>query len=153
MKKLSLLVCLLSFISACTCGGGTQCNAGASGCPCKANDVCDSGLVCGAAKTCGMGTTAGVKVSDAAARGCEVLLTESAGTRIQSVTFSSGVVGGFVVEAPRTAFSFVAPKDAALPNGGVQLVLSGPATGVTITKSSCVDATGQKLAGAAVTLN
>jgi hypothetical protein len=153
MKNLSLLVALLSFVSACTCGGGNTCNPGASGCPCKANDACDTGLVCGAAKTCGPSTTAGVTVSDPAARGCEVLVTESAGTRIQSVGFASGVVGGFVVEAPRTAFSFVAPKDAALPNGGVQLVLSGPVTGLTITQSTCVDSKGQKLAGAAVTLN
>ena len=145
------VVFLLTLASACS-NGQPMCTPGANTCACKANDVCDTGLVCSAAKTCGAGAKVGLQISDTAARGCEILLTSSAGTAIKNLTFQDGVVGTFVNEAPRTAVSFVAPKDAALPGSGVRLVVSGPMAGVSVTKSSCVDAKGVKLPGAAVTL-
>lgn len=149
MKKTALLLLLSIVVSACTCGN--PCTPGAKDCTCKEASVCDDGLVCGDNK-CTSPTTAGVQVSDANARGCEVLLTESAGNTITDVTFSNGVQGAFVREAPRVAFSFVAPTDGRLPSGGVGVSIAGAATGITVSKVSCVDSAGQKLANATITI-
>lgn len=136
-------------VSACTCG--SPCTPGAKDCTCKEASVCDEGLVCGDNK-CVAPTTAGVQVSDANARGCEVLLTESAGNTVTEVTFSNGVEGAFVREAPRVAFSFVAPTDARLPSAGVGVSIAGAPSGITVSKVSCVDSAGQKLANATITI-
>lgn len=149
MKKTALLLLLSIVVSACTCGN--PCTPGAKDCTCKEASVCDDGLVCGDNK-CTSPTAAGVQVSDANARGCEVLLTESAGNTITDVTFSNGVQGAFVREAPRVAFSFVAPTDGRLPSGGVGVSIAGAATGITVSKVSCVDSAGQKLANATITI-
>ena len=80
------------------------------------------------------------------------MLTESTGTAVATVAFKAGVVGTFVREAPRTAVTFVAPGDATIPTNGVEVALSGPTSGVTVSKVSCVDAAGQKLSGVTVSL-
>ena len=150
MNKLSALVFfLLLAASACTCGN--PCTPGAKDCTCKEANVCNDGLVCGDNK-CISPTTAGVQVSDVNARGCEVLLTESTGNTVTDVTFSNGVQGAFVREAPRVAFSFVAPTDGRLPSGGVGVSIAGAPTGITVSKVTCVDSAGQKLANATITL-
>ncbi len=145
-----LMVVWLSVVfSACTCGN--PCTPGAKDCTCKEASVCDDGLVCGDNK-CISPTMAGVQVSDANARGCEVLLTESAGNTVTEVTFSNGVQGAFVREAPRVAFSFVAPTDGRIPAAGVGVSIAGAPTGIAVSKVSCVDSAGQKLANATITI-
>lgn len=147
MRQLAPLLFVVSlFAQACSCGPKV-CAPGASGCPCKAADACDPGLLCGAG-TCSPGTLVTLQPGDPAVRGCEVLLTEQPGTTVGSVVFGGGVVGTFVREAPRVALSFVAPGDAALPAAGVQVGITGPTAGLTVTKSSCVDGNAQKLPNA-----
>ncbi len=135
----------------CTCT--PQCKPGEAACACRAGNECNDGLACGADGKCAAPTLAGVVVSDPAARGCEVLLTESAGTVVTAGQFSSGVVGTSLREAPRVALTFVAPGDAPFPAGGVQLSLAqGTTAGVSVTKATCVDSKGARLPGATVTI-
>lgn len=137
--------------SACTCA--PACKPGEAACACRTGNECNDGLVCGGDGTCGAPTLVGLVVSDAAARGCEVLLTESAGTVVTAGQFSGGVVGTSLREAPRVALTFVAPGDAPFPARGVQLSLAqGTTAGVSVTKVSCVDSKGARLPGAAVTI-
>lgn len=149
LSSLVVVVCSV-VLAGCSCGP-KECPAGANTCACKAGSVCDTGLVC-TANVCSPGTVGGLSVGDAAARGCEVLLTEQAGTTVGQVEFQAGVVGTWVREAPRVAITFVAPRDAALPAGGVTLGLSGPASGLVLSKASCVDAAGKKLPASSVSV-
>lgn len=153
MKPLLLLGALgvFSVVAACTCG--PQCKPGEAACACRAGNECNDGLACGADGKCAAPTLAGVVVSDPTARGCEVLLTESAGTVVTAGQFSGGVVGTSLREAPRVALTFVAPGDAPFPAGGVQLSLAqGTTAGVSVTKATCVDSKGTRLPGATVTI-
>ncbi|MBM4778180.1 MAG: hypothetical protein GQE15_10815 [Archangiaceae bacterium] len=150
MNRFFLLLCLSTVVAACTCN--PPCTPGAKDCACKEASVCNDGLVCGSMNTCVSATTVGVQVSDANARGCEVLLAEAAGSTVTDVSFAKGVQGAYVREAPKVAFSFVAPADARLPSEGVSVSIAGAATGVTVAKATCVDSAGQKLAGATVTI-
>lgn len=150
LKHLALLTSLTLALAACDCG--KPCTPGAKDCACKEASVCDDALVCGEMNKCVAPTTVGVQVSDANARGCEVLLTEAAGSTVADVTFSKGVQGAFVREAPKVAFSFVAPADARLPAESIGVAITGPASGVTVSKVSCVDSAGAKLANATVTI-
>lgn len=146
MKHLLLSVSLVSALalSGCACGP-TECTPGTASCACTADTTCDTGLVCGPANTCLPPTTAGVAVDDAAARGCEVLLTEAPGTTVAAVTFKNGVQGTWIRQAPKVAVSFVAGGDSAI-GANVELGLVGAASGVTVTKAACVDRLGQRLA-------
>lgn len=145
-----VVACLALVVSACDCG--KPCTPGAKDCACKEASACDDGLLCGEMNKCVSPTTVAVQVSDANARGCEVLLTEAAGSTVADVTFTKGVQGAFVREAPKVAFSFVAPTDARLPAESIGVAITGPATGITVSKVSCVDSAGQKLANATVTI-
>jgi len=151
IRILSVVSLAALIVSGCTCNP-TNCTAGAAMCACKPDNVCDTGLVCGADMKCGAGSVAGFAVSDPAARGCELVLTEAGTTAISKVTFKEGVVGTFIREAPRTAVSFVADKDATIPTGAVEVALSGDGSGVTVSSVSCVNAAGEKLAGATVSI-
>lgn len=143
MKAFTLFVMTLAVLFAsCTCGP-PQCTPGANGCACKAGNVCDTGLVCASDK-CGTAVTIGVEVSDATARGCEFLLTEAAGTEVKTVDFKNGAKGSWVREAPKVAVTVVANGDTSL-NGGVSLGLSGAASGLAVSKVSCVDLKGARL--------
>ncbi len=150
IRPLALLTLMTLALAACDCG--KPCAAGAKDCACKEASVCDDGLVCGEMNKCVAPTTVGVQVSDANARGCEVLLTEAAGSTVADVTFAKGVQGAFVREAPKVAFSFVAPADARLPAESIGVAIAGPASGITVSKATCVDSAGQKLANATVTI-
>jgi hypothetical protein len=145
------LLVLLAALLLTACPGVKSCPPGSNACACTEN-VCDTGLVCLPNNTCGAAVAAGLGVSDAAARGCEVLLTEQAGTTVAAVIFGDGVVGTFVREAPKVAVSFVASADAQLPAAGISLALSGPASGLVVSKAACVDAKGAKLPAASVSL-
>lgn len=147
--RIAMVVFALA-VAGCDCG--KTCTPGTKDCACKAASACDDGLVCGGSNTCVAPNTVGVQVSDANARGCEVLLAEAAGSTVTDVSFSKGVEGAWVREAPRVAFSFVAPADARMPTDGISVVVTGPATGVSVAKVSCVDSAGQKLANAAITI-
>jgi hypothetical protein len=131
-------------LSACQCNP-PACAAGAVTCACKEGSVCNDGLVCGSDQKCAPAVSAGVQVSDATARGCEFLLTESAGTEVVSVAFKNGAKGTWIREAPKVAVTVVAGGDTAL-TGAIDLGLSGSVSNLTISKTSCVDVTGQRLA-------
>lgn len=146
MKNLLFSVTLLGALtlSGCACGP-TECTPGANACACKPDSTCDANLVCGPANTCVPPVTAGIAVDDAAARGCELLLTEAPGTTVASVTFKGGVQGTWIRQAPKVAVSFVAGGDSALGNN-VELGLVGAgAAGVTVSKATCVDRLGARL--------
>jgi hypothetical protein len=147
MKTTTILVSLTLAalaLSGCACGPA-QCTAGAATCACKPDSTCDANLVCGPANTCVPPVTAGIAVDDASARGCEVLLAEAGGTTVASVTFKGGVQGTWIRQAPKVAVSFVAGGDSAL-GGNVELgLVGGGASGVTVTKASCVDRLGARL--------
>ena len=84
-------------------------------------------------------------MSDAAARGCEVLLQEQSSSSLVSVAFKNGVEGGFFREAPRVGLSFVAGGHNALSDGSVELHLVGEKSGLSVGRASCVAAKGQRL--------
>ena len=105
------------------------------------------GLVCGADGKCGGVTAKGVRIVDSAARGCELLLTEAAGTTVANVTFSNGLKGTWVREAPKVAVTFVAGDNAAITDGSVQLGLTGTNAAVSLAAGSCVDLNGARLNG------
>ncbi|MBL8952705.1 MAG: hypothetical protein JNK82_18135 [Myxococcaceae bacterium] len=151
----TIFACLATFavlaLSSCSCS--QSCSAGQPTCACRDGSQCDDGAVCGADNVCVAPTLSGISVSDPKARGCEVLLTEAAGTSIAFGKFQSGVVGTSVHEAPRTALAFVAPNDQALPSDGVQVALTkGTAAGLTVAQATCVDAAGARLDGVTVTV-
>ena len=149
----SIAMSLLAGLLLMGCPTPAKCDPGADTCACKPDSSCNDGLVCNpTSNTCGQGTLGGIQVGDAKARGCELLLTESAGTTVAAVAFKNGVVGTWVREAPRVAITFVAPKDEALPASSIDLNLTGPAAGLALTRSSCVDGTGAALASSSVTL-
>lgn len=144
MKSLFPLVLLTVLaVSGCTCNP-PNCEAGAATCACKTGDVCNEGLACVDAK-CVPPVAAGLQV-DAAARGCELLLTESSTSTVVSANFKNGVKGTFIRQPPKVAVTFVSGGDTAI-GSNVELGLGGPATGLTVTKSSCVDVKGARVAG------
>jgi hypothetical protein len=138
-------VVLLSVLalSGCNCNP-PNCEPGVASCACKTGDVCNEGLACVDSK-CVPPVAAGLQV-DAAARGCELLLTESGTSTVVSANFKNGVKGTFIRQPPRVAVTFVSGGDTAIGNN-VELGLGGPATGVTVTKSSCVDVKGARVGG------
>ena len=138
-----LMLAALAALDACSC------NAPA----CRDTADCPAGQGCGEAGTCLVPTLTTLTVSDASARGCEVLLTEQPGTTVTSVQFGANVVGTHLREAPRLAVTFVAAKDAALGAADVQLALAaGTAAGLTITRAACVDGAGTPLPNATLSL-
>lgn len=146
----SLLVSLF-LVSGCACG--EKCKPGDVTCPCLSGNTCNDGLTCGGDGKCTAPMLVGLVVSDPSARGCEVLLTEQAGTAVATGQFTGGVVGTTVRQAPRVAMTFVAPGDSSFPAGGVQLALSsGSTAGLTVTKASCVDVKGARLPNATVSI-
>ena len=94
----------------------------------------------------------GFKVSDANARGCEVLLTEGT-AKIDKVVFDDSVVGTFVREAPRVAVTFVSAQGGAIGTGAVKLTVVGDAGQVQVKKVSCVGPKAEPLSGASVSLD
>lgn len=138
------------FFTLAGCGCNPPCAPGAKDCACKEASVCDDGLTCGEGNKCLAPSAVGVQVSDPNARGCEVLLTEAAGSTVAEVSFSKGVKGVFFREAPRVAFSFVAPADARLPADGLAVAIAGPASGVSVSKVTCVDSAGVRIPNATV---
>lgn len=146
MKSLSMLVAVLGllFVAGCNCNPQV-CAPGAQGCPCLAESTCNAGLVCSSDMKCGAAVTIGVQVSDATARGCEFVLTEASGTEIVSVEFKDGSKGSWIRQAPKVAVTVVAGGDSAL-SGAVSLGLTGSASGLALSKVSCVDLKGQRLA-------
>lgn len=141
----------LAVLPACNCN--KPCEVGQATCACRDGNQCDDGAVCSDSNICVAPKLVDIQVSDSAARGCELLVTEKPGTQVAFGKFATGVVGSYVRESPKVAVAFVAEKDSPLPGSGAQLALSaGDAAGLTVAKSSCVDAKGGKLPGAAVTI-
>lgn len=145
MKSLSMLIAVLGLsLAGCNCNPPT-CTEGTQSCACLAGSTCNTGLVCGTDMKCAPAVTLGVQVSDATARGCEFVLTEATGTEVLSVDFKNGTKGSWIRQAPKVAVTVVAGADSSI-SGGVSLGLSGAATGVALSKVSCVDVKGARLA-------
>ncbi len=144
-----LVVLLSSLLAGCACN--PQCEPGALNCACKEASACNDALVCGGDNTCVAPTLATLQVTDANARGCELVLTENEGTTVAAVTFKNGLEGTWVRQAPKVAVTFVAGGDSAV-SGQVELGLTGPASGVSVSKTGCVDVRGQRLAGVAASV-
>lgn len=140
---LSCLALLVLALQGCSCG--TTCKPGELDCGCAEGTSCTAGLVCSSGNTCVAPVAAGVQISDAAARGCELLVAEAAGTEVVSVSFKNGARGTWIRQAPKVAISVVAGADTALA-GSIDLGLTGASSGLTIAKSACVDVKGQRLA-------
>jgi hypothetical protein len=138
-------------LGALACSGPPACPAGTANCPCRSGAACDTGLTCGADGKCAGGSTSGVTVTDANARGCELLLNEPAGTAVVGVTFNNGLKGTWVRESPKVAVTFVAGADKAIGDGSVVLALTG-GTSVSVTKASCVDVHGARVNGTPVVI-
>ncbi len=143
MKSLSMWVAVLGLLVGAGCSS-PPCSPGTQGCACLEGSTCNTGLVCSSDLKCGAAVTIGVQVSDAAARGCEFVLTEAAGTEVRSVEFKGGSKGSWIRQAPKVAVTVVAGGDSAL-NGAVSLGLTGSASGLAFSKVSCVDLKGQRL--------
>ncbi len=131
-------------------GAGCQCNppactAGTQACACLESGACNDGLACGSDQKCAPAVAAGVQVADVSARGCEFVLTEAPGTEVVSVTFKNGAKGTWIREAPRVAVSVVTGSDTAFADA-IQLGLTGAASSLSLSKASCVDLKGQRLA-------
>lgn len=151
MRTLMTLTMVLG-VSLAGCACGPTCEPGSLSCACKENAVCDGALVCGGDHKCATPTLATVSVSAASARGCELVLNESAGTTVAAVNFKNGLEGTWVRQAPKVAVTFVAGGDSPV-SGQVELGLVGPASGVSVSKAGCVDVNGVRLAGVGASVN
>lgn len=150
MRPSLLLMLSLTLLAFSACPPKPPCAPGQLDCACAEAQRCDEG-VCGAEGKCVNPTFVSLQVSDPTARGCEVLLSEQPGTTFASAAWTQGVVGTALRQAPRVALTFVAPKDASLPAGSIQLALaSGSAAGLSVVSATCVDVNGAKLAAASV---
>ena len=143
---LSRLIVVLALVT----GAGCQCTPpackpGTQACACLEGGACNDGLACASDQKCAPAVAAGVQISDVAARGCEFVLTEAPGTEVVSVVFKNGAKGTWIREAPRVAVTVLAGSDAALGDA-VQLGLTGAASSLALSKASCVDLKGQRLA-------
>lgn len=138
------------FLIALLASAGCQCTPpacppGTQACACLESGACNEGLACGSDQKCAPAVAAAVQISEAAARGCEFVLTEAQGTEVVSIVFKNGAKGTWIREAPRVAVTVVAGSDAALGDA-VQLGLTGAASSLALSKASCVDLKGQRLA-------
>lgn len=130
-------------LAGCNCNPA-NCKPGEQACACIEGGTCNTGLVCSSENTCVAPVAAGVQFPDAAARGCELLVTETPGSEVVAVTFKNGAKGTWLRQAPKVAITVVSGGDSALA-GAVELGLTGPASGLSIARSSCVDVKGQRL--------
>jgi hypothetical protein len=138
------------------CGGGSgddpSCD-GELGCVCSPAQTCDDGLAC-VDQQCQRPDALDLAVSDPTARSCELLVRES-GTRVVGADFGAAVTGVHLREGDRSAVSFFASKDDAIPSGAISLQVVSPSAGaasagVEIVTARCFDRDGRELAGATV---
>jgi len=144
MNRFNFSLIVVLSMAGCQCTPPV-CPAGTQACACLEGGACNDGLVCGSDLKCAPAVAAGVQIADVAARGCEFVLTEAPGTEVVSVTFKNGAKGTWLRESPRVAVTVLAGSDAALGDA-VQLGLTGAASSLTLSKASCVDVKGQRLA-------
>lgn len=173
-KKIVLMVasCCALVTSACGgCGGGNAapnniqnnsvnadmgensmaCPAGSPMCPCKAGDVCDTGLICSASKCVEM-SSSGLSVEPESARACELVLEEGA-TVVLDATGTEQVKVAYKRRAPRVAVSFMSTSDTSIPAGAVALQTDGASDGFAIDSVRCFDADGAVIDGARISLD
>lgn len=129
----------------------TQCPDGSADCPCKAGDMCNTGLVCDTGKCVGM-TASGLKVSSPDARACELLIEEGT-TKVLNATGKDGTKVAFKRRAPNVAVSFMSTTDAEIATGSVSLSSNGDPSGFVIKSAECFGADGAKLESVEVTLD
>jgi hypothetical protein len=150
-----LFVCSFVLVSACDDDSPSQppapdCPARTSGCPCV-EGACNDGLAC-SANVCRTPETTGLRVSDPAARSCEILMYES-GARVVEVQFGASVTGKAIRDAERVAITFLANGDTAIPANSVQVVFVGAGSAANllpIVRASCYDRNGGALPSAGV---
>lgn len=152
MTQPKVLFALLLVIAVGAVGGchkSSQCVAGQSGCGCMAG-MCESGLAC-MNNQCQGEERVDLTISDKAARACEVLLLEKAGT-IGSVGFASAVTGKWIRQGDKVSTAFVANGDSSIGAGAVHVGVAGadPKAVFEIVKTHCYDKQGAELASATV---
>ncbi len=98
-----------------------------------------------------VGAVLGLKVSDAAARSCEVVLQDP-DRAVKRMAYGAGVEGRFLREGPRVAAAFFSKTDAALGNADLKLELGegGTSANVTVEIGHCFDRAGAALSAAKV---
>lgn len=133
-----------------TVNNTSPCPEGTAECPCRAGDMCDTGLVCDTGKCVGM-TASGLTVSSEDARACDLMLEEQ-DAKVLSATGSDGVEVAHRRRAPRVAISFASKSDAPIAAGAVVLQSTGDTSGFAIASSTCYGADGAVIDGAEVTL-
>jgi hypothetical protein len=137
---------LLAVLAGCQKADSAPCTQGQEDCACTADHGCDEGLSCEQdSKTCKPPTTLTLPSIDAAARSCELLLDDDTGA-VQGANFEASVQGEFVRQAPHTAVTFFAAKDAAIPDGAVHIQVLGEGQ-FRITRAQCFDRDGKPIAG------
>jgi hypothetical protein len=151
-------LCPISLIFALgACGGGSgdgaACDGGELGCVCTPAQTCDEGLAC-VDQQCQRPDALELLVSDPAARSCELLVQET-DTRVVGADFGPAVTGVHLREGSRSAVSFLANDDAAIPSGAISLQVVAPsagsaAAGIDVVTARCFDREGRELAGATV---
>lgn len=144
MNRFNLSLVVLLSLAGCQCTPAV-CTPGTQSCACLEGGSCNDGLACGSDQKCAPAVAAGVHIEDVNARGCEFVLTESPGSEVVSVAFTGPATGTWIREAPRVAITVLAGRDGALGDS-VKLGLTGAASGLTLSKASCVDLKGQRLA-------
>ncbi len=131
---------------ACSHPAPQECTDGAAGCACRVDNTCDDGLACDlTAHQCEATHDLELPAIDPAARSCELLLEDGA-AQVVRATFSPAVEGASVRQAPRTAVTFYASGDAAIPRDAVHIQLTGTG-GMTIARARCFDRDGHPISG------
>ncbi|MBN1962714.1 MAG: hypothetical protein JW841_17420 [Deltaproteobacteria bacterium] len=149
------IIILLSIYFLASCSSkGKQCPEGTLNCPCKKNNICDLQLVCIANKC--SANTAGLKITDANARACELVVHDQAGL-INSVQFSDSILGSYLRRGANLAISFTARTDTALQPSDVAITYVSRAStqqtaAPTIITSHCFDRLGKTLPNVSLSL-
>ncbi len=148
LAVLPLLLIASHFGAACD-DAADVCAAGKEGCSCSAASTCDPGLVCDASSGgCVRPRTLSLPAIDAAARSCELLLSDD-GSRVVRPRAEGSVRVEHVREAPRTAIAFHATSDAPIGRDAVRVEVLGDGD-FRIVNAQCFDRDGEPIEGGGI---
>lgn len=139
--------------TACSTKPTQSCGPGERGCPCTALGSCRSNLVC-IDHACLEPHESFIRIHDARARSCEVLIRADAG-RLVEVSFENQVRGAFAPRGPSMAVSFIAAADRPFSEQDVRVryvpVGSGPSN-LDVSNARCFGGRGEELDGVAASI-